>query len=192
MAFLGLKIQNDIAEKLKRIDVPGNKEDELHLTMCYFPDKLSLSDISKVIEVMISLTEKLTPFEIELIQVNCFPKGDDGVPVKIEVESGVLQEIRLDLVNALDEVGVEYSKKFPDFNPHITLSYSEEEIKPLKFKTTVKLLISELCFWAGDWGPTKLVCNFPLEFQTKEAKNRVGKQILKMSHLINYFVTKSS
>ena len=185
MAFLGIKIPEDIASKLKRIDVLGKKEDDLHITLFYFPDKLEIEDISKTIEAVLEISEETNPFEISISEINCFSKGDSGVPIKLEVESPKLIKIRKNLAGLLDEKGVQYSQKWPEFKPHITLSYAEKAIKPIKFKP-LKILISELCFWAGDWGPTKMVCTFPLEIQI-EKKSVLSKQIIKLAHLSSFF-----
>lgn len=175
MAFLGIAIPEPLAIRLQQLEVPGKRDTTPHVTLFYFPELEAIDQIFKIIESTLELTSETLPFELTASEVNCFDKGEDGVPIKLEVESLDLIKFRKKLAFKLDDNKVNYSKKFPKFQPHITLSYADEAIKSFKIKPALSFQVNEIVLWAGSWGPTKLVCHFPLEFTFNQKINKLAK-----------------
>lgn len=95
-------------------------------------------------------------------KINCFPAGDDGGPIKGEVDSEELKSLRQELATFLDENDIDFSKKFPDFNPHITLSYADEEIAEKTLSKPIEWVISELILWPAKFGDQGMTVHLPL------------------------------
>src|SRR5690606_38545516 len=134
MAMISIPIPQDVSEYLRQIDVPDVKKRDSsdHLTLFYLGDNIPLDTINDAIEACITITEKQKPFLIDVNGYSCFPKGEK-VPVVCRVKNQEIFDLREDLKKRLDKLNVEYSKKFPTFKPHITLSYNDEKVPSKKF-----------------------------------------------------------
>lgn len=183
MAFLGIKIPHSISKLLSNIDAPGVKEDSshMHITILYFGDNLKTKDISKMLDATYKITKDLTPFSIKLNCYENFPKGDDGYPIICTIKSDKLQEINKDLKKSFDNEKVEYSKKWKEYRPHITLSYHKEDIEKTNFDL-IEIPITELTLWGGDNYDDKFNITFPFEIKSKaDHLSSLCKQFLKMA-----------
>jgi 2'-5' RNA ligase len=63
------------------------------------------------------------PLRIQFTGISQFPPGEDGVPLKLDVEGEQLHEL-----NAAVTDGFEVEDKFPDYKPHVTLCYLRPDI----------------------------------------------------------------
>jgi 2'-5' RNA ligase len=68
----------------------------------------------------------------------------------------------------LDKSGIEYSKKFPEFKPHVTLSYHKEKVKDKKFDK-ISFEIDSVAIYGGDSGKEKIYveCKFGKNIKKK-------------------------
>lgn len=163
MGMISLSVPEDIRDQLAKIKVPGKKEskDEYHITLFYFENKLKIDDILKVLETAFIFCKKHKSFPIKGTKIESFPEGDDGFPIIVPIESDDLQQFRKKLAKKFDADGIDYSKRWPDFNPHLTLSYSStKEEKPLP--KNISWEIDEIELWAGDDMASGLYCSIPL------------------------------
>lgn len=170
MAFLGIKIPESTGRLLDQIKVPGKKESisEYHVTMVYFGEECSIKEISKILETTYEFLQDVKPFTIKTSKVGCFPKGDnEGCPIIARVESDELHKLNDKLKEKFDKSDIEYSKKFKEFKPHITLAYADEEIDEFKIDK-LEIEIPNLVLWAGDYGNNRLFVDFMLEGPQKE------------------------
>lgn len=153
MAMIGLKVPEEITEKLSRISVPGKKSppEEMHITMFYFENKLNIKGIIKIVQVMYDVIKKCESLAIKGTTVSSFKKGDDGVPIIIPIISEELLELRKKLAKKLDNEEINYSKKWPEFKPHLTLAYSPKEMEDKKLDKNISWKADEVILWAGDW-----------------------------------------
>lgn len=175
MAFIGIKVPADTGRLLKGIDVPGKLEDssEYHITLMFFAKNWEISKVSKALEAAYEVTKDTKPFSVKVEKVTCFPKTENNpIPIIAKVESEELHKFRDELAKKFDKEGVDFSKTFKDFKPHITLSYldadkgiSEFEIDPVEF------VVSEIVLWAGDHGDDRLFVIFPLKGPEKEKQS---------------------
>lgn len=162
MALIGFKVPAETARILNEIEVPGTKEPitNFHITVLHMPGDPSISEVADAMEAAYSVASKIRPFTARVSKVTQFPKGEDGYPVICPVEAPELQEVWEALKSACDAKGVNYSKKFPVFKPHVTLAFSKEpmedrEILPIEWGA------HELVVWGGNRGDRRVVVNLP-------------------------------
>lgn len=170
MAFLGLRVPHEVARVLGQIEVPGTlvPGDHKHITILMFGKEVPIETISKAVVAVHEVSSKMVPFAVTLDHVACFPKNDDGVPIICPVTSPELLAFHGQLQKALDKAGVEYSKKFPEYKPHVTLSYAPEAVKEQKFGP-IDWSVYEVVLWGGDSGDERLSVTFPFALPGKTA-----------------------
>lgn len=166
MAFLGIRIPHETGRLLSKIEVPGEKTStsEMHITLLYLGDEWPISEISKAMEAAFDIVSKTKPFTAEVNKVSHFPKNphdQDKYPIVTRVESKELHDLREKLAKKFDKEGIEFSKLHPDFKPHVTLAYSEDEPEDVSFDP-LEFSISEVVLWGGDHGDDRIFVTFPL------------------------------
>lgn len=173
MAFIGLKCPHEVGRLLHGIEVPGEKVpvDEYHVTLLYLGKDVPIETLGKAIVAAAEVAAAQKPFRCTLTHVTSFPKNDDGVPIICPVASPDLHELNDKLKKKFDGAGVSYSKKFPEYKPHLTLAYAdstptEEEFGPLEWSAY------EMVLWGGDAGDERLATNFPFSMPVKVATNQ--------------------
>lgn len=169
MSFVGILVPNNISNLLSQIDVPGEKSsaDELHITLMYF-EKLSNQDTIKAIDAIQSVVAETTPFNVQTNTVSHFPgwEDNDKCAVIAKIQSKDLHAFRQKLAEAFDQQGVEFSKVYKGYKPHITLSYSKEEPDDFEFPK-VDFTVSEIILWCGEEMNDKLLVKFPFSLEKK-------------------------
>ena len=173
MAFIGIKVPHEVSRLLSQIEVPGDPvpRDEKHITCVYFGSNVPIDRISKAIVVAYEVAARTKPIQLLIEEVICFPKGDDGVPIIGSVSSLELMAFQEDLCNSLDKAKIEYSKKFPEYKPHVCLAYAEEPIKPMAVGP-FEWAAYEMVLWGGDSGDDKIFITLPFSMPGKEALYR--------------------
>lgn len=166
MAFLGIRIPHETGRLLSKIDVPGEKTStsEMHITLLYLGDEWPISEISKAMEAAFDIVSKTKPFTAEVNKVSHFPKNphdQDKYPIVTRVESKELHDLREKLAKKFDKDGIEFSKLHPDYKPHVTLAYSEDEPEDVSFEP-LEFVVSEVVLWGGDHGDDRIFVTFPL------------------------------
>lgn len=164
MAALMFVVPDETARILKELDVPeGTPEHHSHITVVYLGDDVPIETIANVVPILYEVTFQTLPFSVSTGHVTTFPVGKDGVPVIARVDSPALHEFRAEICRALDAAGQSYSKKFPDYKPHVTLTYAKDP--DTKFELSFPKLswgCHELLLWGANRGTGRLVINFPL------------------------------
>lgn len=173
MAFIGLKVPHEVSRLLSQIEVPGEivPRDEKHITCIYFGSNIPIDRISKAIVVAYEVAARTKPIQLLIEEVICFPKGSDGVPIIGSVVSPELMSFQEDLCNSLDKAKVEYSKKYPEYKPHVCLAYAEEPIEPMAVGP-FEWAAYEMVLWGGDSGDDKIFITLPFAMPGKEALYR--------------------
>ncbi len=162
MGMICLKVPDDISKLFQNIEVPGKRDPSDHITMFYMGDEMSPNTIAKVCKVLPDVLEQTEPFDVVIKKITCFPGGDDGVPIKADIISKELEALRSKMAKVLDKNKISYSKKFPKFNPHLTLSYNNEEIKNIKLPTPIRWTVSNVFLWGGSISKNGINVDFPL------------------------------
>jgi 2'-5' RNA ligase len=181
MSFLGLCIPHETARLLSGIEVPGKREavSSLHVTMFYFGEHLSIDRITEIIQATFGVVQDTEPFTVRTSLVSSFPKGDDGAPIICRVESDSLHSLRARIQAAYEDAGVDYANNYPEYTPHVTLSYAEEDGFEDKQIPVVEWGAHELVLWGGDSGDDVLVVTFPLALDDlgKTAKREASRVV---------------
>jgi len=167
MAFLGIKINHDIGRLLQGLEVPGVKESpsQYHITLLCFEDDLSISEISKSMEATFNVVSEIKPFVVKTDTITSFPKREGHpIPIIAKVEGQELHDLREKLAKKFDKEGINFSKTFKDFKPHITLAYydSDKGIEESKIDE-LEFSVNEVVLWGGDNGDDRLFITFALK-----------------------------
>lgn len=170
MSMLAIPLDSSVSRLFRSIEVEEGKRDESdHITLAYLGDNVPFDVLLKIIPVVFNITSKEELFLVSAKKITTFPKGDDGYPVIAPVESPKLHEIRSKIIKGLDKAGVEYSKLYPDFNPHVTLAYSQKKPKNIKFNK-IQWQINQIALYGGDNHDERLYVLFPLAVKIIEKK----------------------
>lgn len=166
MAFIGIRVPPETSRLLSGIEVPGDREapSSMHITMIFLGQDVPIEQIAKAMLATYSITSGTRPFTVQTNRVTFFPRGDDGVPIICRVDSDPLHELRKAIAAAFDEAGVDFNKKFPEYKPHVTLSYAEEEVEEQRIPT-VEWGAHELVLWGGNEGDQRIVITFPFSLE---------------------------
>jgi 2'-5' RNA ligase len=162
MSFIGLRLPTDTARVLSTIDVPGKREAPgfFHVTLHYLGKDLPIETIAKAIPVIYGVAQETAPFVLRTSLVTCFDDHGDGFPVHCQVESPGLHALHAALKEGLKANGIPFSDKWPEYKPHMTLSYAPERIEDRAIPP-VEWGASEVVFWGGDEGDQRISVNFP-------------------------------
>lgn len=170
MAIVGFAVPHETARILSEIEVPGVREpvSNFHITVLMLDDDTAISDIADAMEAAYSVASTVRPFTARVTRVTSFPGGNDGVPVICPVEAPELHAVWAAMKAAFDAKKVGYSRKFPEFKPHVTLSYSE---KPFEAELPVPIEwgAHELVVWGGDRGDRRVVVHLPFTLADRVA-----------------------
>lgn len=153
MAFIGLTVPIDIASQLSSLYEDGDKTplEEMHVTLCFLGKKMDNGSFLEALHACYSAAVTNNPIKITAAVLSTFPPNPDdrnGVPVIVRVVSEDLIKFRAELTAMLDSYGVEYSKKFPVYKPHITLAYGPEQFTPRQIKP-LSWMNSYISLWGG-------------------------------------------
>lgn len=165
MAFVGLAVPASTSRLFGDIDVPGDKtpRDHHHITLIYIGDNVPIDTLAEAIKATYSVTAQTRPFTVRTTRVASFPVNEDdqqGHPVIAHIESDELHVLRANLADHFKDAGVEFSRKFPKYRPHVTLAYAPEAVEEFRIPT-IEWGAHEVVLWGGDEGDQKLTVNFP-------------------------------
>jgi RNA 2',3'-cyclic 3'-phosphodiesterase len=163
MAFIGVKIPTPVAVELSKIKVPGTRvsQEEMHVTLLHLGNNVPIPEVLQATLACYLMAKKWKSFKIGVKRVTSFPAGDDGVPVIARVLCPNLHKLHGELEKSLDAMEIPYSKKFPEFKPHVTLSYSPEDVKDIEIDP-IMWMVDELVIWGGDEGEERIAITLPL------------------------------
>jgi 2'-5' RNA ligase len=140
-----------------------------HITLLYLGDDVPIETLAKAIVAVYSVTSKTKPFTVQTNRVTAFPPHPEHgtVPIICPIVSETLHAFQAKLKAALDHAKVEYSKTFPIYKPHVTLSYVKD---PLVFVEHVADMdipaiewgVADIVLWGGDESDQRFSANFPL------------------------------
>jgi 2'-5' RNA ligase len=178
MAFLGLQVPHSTARLFSEIEVDGDKTslDSFHITIMYLGKDVSIDHIADAMKATFEVTSKTKPFSVRTSRVTNFPSNDEGVPIIARVESDALHALRTQLQETYERLGVAYDNKYPNYKPHVTLSYAELEIEEFRIPT-LEWGAHELVLWGGDEGDRKLVITFPFSIADKTASKVLDRYV---------------
>lgn len=118
--------------------------------MIYLGQGAPILDIFRAMVICFEMAQRFAPIDMTAPIVTCFPPDSDGkTPVVARLVNPGLHTFRQELAQKLDEAGIAYSKKFPEYKPHVTLAYADaaqqaELIDPIRWKA------NRMTIWGGD------------------------------------------
>lgn len=153
MSLIGFRLPVEAGLLLEQAEVPGDRESssDFHVTSVYPGRSTPVVTLAKILVVVQRVSERFGPFDVTLADIASFPAGDDGVPVICPVDSPEMHAFHHAVKAGLDAAGVPYSKKWPEYKPHVTLSY----VRDGSVKEVVGKLASPVSFTlygASLWG----------------------------------------
>jgi 2'-5' RNA ligase len=162
MAALMIMVPDDTARMLSEIKVEGKPEPDKHITVIHLGKNVEVEDLSAIIPVLYEITEDFKPFPVKVNRITTFPGGDDGVPVICPIISDELHKFHKAMKGALDDYGFEYSNTYPDYKPHVTLSYDPNTKAKYDIEIhEIQWSVSGVVLWGSDRGTGHLVIEFP-------------------------------
>lgn len=123
--FIGLKIDGANSLAIEG----GESPEDFHVTLVYgeFDPKLRDDDaIDACVQSAIDEIRATIPDEIRFDAINRFPASEssDGKDViYAQVAAGQLEQVRKDLLEALEKNHIKVKDTFPAYKPHMTLAY---------------------------------------------------------------------
>jgi len=164
--MIAIPVPKEVSAFLKEIDVSGDRDESDHVTLFHLGDDLEIETFIKCIKRCVKITETFKPFELSLDHYCSFKNGDKGFPIICPVlDNKKLFTLHKKLQKKLDTGKVEYSKKFPDYKPHVTLSFSKNDVKETAF-SKICFQVSKIAIYGGDKGKEKIYAE--LHFEKKE------------------------
>lgn len=174
MAMIAIRVPHDTARMLEKLagSVSGDSQtaSEMHVTLIYLGDDVSIGTLSKVMLACNSVTSKTTPFSLSVDKIDSFEPGKNGTPVILPIVSNELHALHKAVSEALDAAEVEYSKKWPEFKPHVTLSYVDGMKGSGFFPSPITWGAFELSIYGDNHGDGGISIAMPFELPSIELK----------------------
>ncbi len=170
MAMIGLRVPEATARVLSDIPVEGSPSAHQHGTILNMGDDIPIGTLASMMVAAFTVAEHYEPFMVSTSLITSFP-SEEEVPVIARVESETLHQLWSDLCRAFDTVQLDYSKKFPEYKPHVTLAWADEQPEDMPIPT-VSWGAHELCLWGGNHGEGRLLVHMPFALKYKAASAR--------------------
>lgn len=172
MAMLAIPISDDISRLFRalKFEEIGKPDVADHITLFYFGDNFSLNNIIKATKAIYEITSEQNPFKISTNKIVQFSEGKYGFPLVAEINSKDLEKFREEIKKKFDKAKVKYNTKFKDFKPHLTLGYTTEKIKDIKFDK-IEFSVNEIALYGGDEYKENIFVSFPFCLGMKKSSN---------------------
>lgn len=172
MSMLAIPISEDISRLFRALKFEENKRPDVadHITLFYFGDNTPLSKILKITKHLHELTKNYQPFKISTNKLIQFSEGKHGFPLVAEINSKELHKFRDEIKKIFDKNKIKYDTKFKEYNPHLTLGYTSEEIKDVKFDK-IEFQVNEVALYGGDEFKENIFVSFPFCLGVKKSTN---------------------
>jgi 2'-5' RNA ligase len=151
MAFLGIRVPQEIGRLITSLEVPGNKEasSEYHITILCFDDNWPISEVIKATEATFDTVSNFNPFLVKSNTISHFPEHNGTTPIIAKIKSDELQELHEKLCKSFDKAGIDFKKTFKDYKPHITLAYSEDKYDDFDIEPAIEFVVNDVVLWGG-------------------------------------------
>lgn len=154
MAYISFTVPAEAASELSRLYTVGDltAPEDMHVTLAFLSKQTPPSQVLRAIAACHVVASTTAPVLMHAALLTSFPPNPEyreGVPVIVRVVSDALHSFRARLVAELEKFGVEYSRKFPEYKPHVTLSHGPEKVEPRKVGP-VSWTGSHVMVWGGE------------------------------------------
>lgn len=166
MAFIGFRIPSEVAVLLEGTTVPGERHSasDFHITAIYLGENVPIPVVAQAMVALYDVCSRTRPIPVSLTDISSFPGDGRRIPIICPVDSPALHEFQAELRAACDAMAVPYSQKWPEYKPHVTLSYADaEETKEVtgSLPGSVDFTLFEATIWGGDWGSGTIRVEIP-------------------------------
>ena len=170
--MIGLKLPAELGKALSSIpvDPEATRVDygHAHVTVTILESE-DEGIILQAAQAIRPILRDFEPIHCKAERVECFPEGDDGVPIIVMLDSPKLHALKKAVDFALGESGVAYKKKYPQYHPHTTVAYGRKPIEPFKV-TPLEWVAYDLALWGGDTRDQGIGITMPLNLARKVAR----------------------
>jgi 2'-5' RNA ligase len=151
VAFVGMRLPSIAATNLSEIEVPGETYllKEMHITLAYLGKSVPITQVFRAMACCYAAAQEFGPFQVTTAAVMSFPADQKGIPVIARIVTPQLFSLRERIVQLFDANGVEYSKRHPQYKPHVTLSYSKQPV-PIRVINPVQWDAGWITVWGGE------------------------------------------
>jgi len=167
MSIVLIKIPDNISKRLSSIKVPGEIDENKHITVFYFNDDTHPYDSFEILRSTYDAIRDEDPITITIDSISNFDDHGSGYPIKCDVKSDGLLSLREKIKAYYDYQGIKYDTKWKDFIPHITLSYNERPIKPVKIKP-ITFTVDRIYYYGGSMDNEFMRASFKLDKEMNE------------------------
>jgi 2'-5' RNA ligase len=148
-------------------------EEWKHITLVYLGDDVPLETVAQAMVAAYDVVSTTPPFTVRVNEITTFPKNDSGLtPVICRIHSPEIHYLQERLCVVLDHYRIAYSKKFPEYKPHVTLGYTEGSFSDQVLSTPVEWGVHEIHLGAGDERDQRCCITYPLRIDA--LKKRVA------------------
>ncbi len=166
MAYMAFTVPQVQAQELARLYRDGDvsSPSDMHVTVVFLGKGTPTGDVLKAVAAAYSVAHTTRPFSVHAALMTSFPENPsyrDGFPVVVRVVSKELHDFQRRICAALDKFGVDYSRRFPDYKPHVTLSHGVVRVPPRKV-SPISWTCSHMMIWGGDEHYSKIFAGVEL------------------------------
>jgi 2'-5' RNA ligase len=147
-----MRLPSIAATNLSEIPVPGEATPlrEMHVTLAFLGNQVPMEQVFRSLACCYLVAQEYAPLELTAALLMSFPADPEGrIPVIARIVTPQLFDMRARLVQLLEMNKVEYSKRHPQYKPHVTLSYAQQAVPPQKIKP-LRWPAQWLTVWGGD------------------------------------------
>ncbi len=153
--------------------------DEAHVTLLHLGEKLTPDLYAKAVQATRRVALSTRPFLLTTSRIGVFAHGKKGTPIVCRVDSEPLHTLQGELQQAYTEAGVPFSRKWPEFKPHVTLAFSSDPLVDEIFGfatgfSPVAWGAHEITLWGGEDHLDGPLETFPLPVASRQAAYRVA------------------
>jgi 2'-5' RNA ligase len=154
MAYISFMVPPEAASELSKLYSVGDLSppSDMHVTLAFLSKSTPPAQVLRAVAACCALAPSTAPILMHAAMLTSFPPNPDhrdGTPVVVRMVSDALFSFQARLCAELDKFGVEYSKKFPEYKPHVTLSHGPERVTPQKVGP-VSWVSSQVMVWGGE------------------------------------------
>lgn len=157
MAFATFKVPTSVIGQFAAIDagvefLTRTEPQDYHITLCYFGNEMKYRDYLEACKVCADYSLQTAPILMKGAALDSFPQNPDdkdGFPTIIRVISKELHGFRENLTETFWNKGIEFSKKFPGYKPHVTLGYAKEPVKIKPLEKIISWTCNEFYIYGG-------------------------------------------
>jgi 2'-5' RNA ligase len=125
--FIGLIVPSDVANEIK-VD-GGESADDMHITM-FYQKGMSKSDAEKVKKIWDGIWDEFGPIDVSINECDTFDAtehSDWKTPLICPVKTSIVHKLHDKLLAKIEAADIELNQTFPEYKPHVTLKYMDED-----------------------------------------------------------------